>query len=722
MVRISLCRVIFPLYALFVLLFASSQLSAALPTTPGPYTLPYTYNGTTYTKALAMRTLSNDQAPHTPTIFFYNGTAKFHGGYSWFKFFNSPKVLQMRSVDEVYGNDNDTFYEHIQPQNPDTPFAFTSTNDTCLDGSNYQSSETVYQETAFTYQNENYHCNFAFVDTSTVVLPASMFFSGGGAASSIYGDALGPGWTDASVNTTVDFISTVHLSGTYGLALTYKAPQASLVLRTTGFNTTGSEALSFDIRGNGTGNQQLTVSLYDANGTELVRKLITPYVLGGSIASNQWRNVRIPLADLNATRRTITGIRLQSATAASVTLDNFEFTTRGATEQVYKDAFSAAWELWGPWGVASTNRQATPPGRTGTYALGITFAQAWGGIEVRRIDPIDTVNKRALVFRVRGVSNNGDGQLYVGVRDDDEVLHAWVPITDHMINPDVPPFPSNKYSATRWYTVTIPLSELGAENMMLNTVAFMSGKAGTFFLDEIYLVQGLEFPLKGVGDGPYTTTINAVLDHSRHAAKDTRDKQCSNGVVTAYTGEEGVKGIGTVPGVDFSVWPNPSAVPSCNGVTSRGLPRTDGGVFSLGGQYDSTEGLQTDNPPGNEGGLFLFYDGHAGYDYPKVNGTKVHSVADGTVYNYTYAGLPADEYPIRVDHGNGHESFYLHLSARSVANGAKVRAGQLIGGVGKGHLHFHLRVHGELVDPYGWTDTTRDDPLRNYAVNVRLWK
>lgn len=175
MTRNSFCRVIVVLFTLCI--FASDPLFAALPDTPGPYTLPYTYNGTTYTKALAMRTLSNDQYPYTPTIFFYNGTAKFSGGHSWFKFFTSPKVLQVRSVDEVFGNSNDAFLEHIQPQDPDTPFAFLSTNDTCLDGSNYQSSVAVYQETAFAYQNENYHCNFVFVDASTVILPASTFFS-----------------------------------------------------------------------------------------------------------------------------------------------------------------------------------------------------------------------------------------------------------------------------------------------------------------------------------------------------------------------------------------------------------------------------------------------------------------------------------------------------------------------------------------------------------------
>jgi murein DD-endopeptidase MepM/ murein hydrolase activator NlpD len=62
-----------------------------------------------------------------------------------------------------------------------------------------------------------------------------------------------------------------------------------------------------------------------------------------------------------------------------------------------------------------------------------------------------------------------------------------------------------------------------------------------------------------------------------------------------------------------------------------------------------------------------------------------------------------------LDHGGGVTSLYLHMSARHVAEGDRVAAGQRIGDVGMTgvatgpHLHWGLYVHGVAVNPLPWT-------------------
>jgi murein DD-endopeptidase MepM/ murein hydrolase activator NlpD len=61
-----------------------------------------------------------------------------------------------------------------------------------------------------------------------------------------------------------------------------------------------------------------------------------------------------------------------------------------------------------------------------------------------------------------------------------------------------------------------------------------------------------------------------------------------------------------------------------------------------------------------------------------------------------------------VDHGNGLETTYNHLSSIAVAVGQKVDRGAAIAlsgttGASTGcHLHFEVMVNGQVVDPTGW--------------------
>ncbi len=98
------------------------------------------------------------------------------------------------------------------------------------------------------------------------------------------------------------------------------------------------------------------------------------------------------------------------------------------------------------------------------------------------------------------------------------------------------------------------------------------------------------------------------------------------------------------------------------------------------------------------------YGYHYGIDIDGQTGDPVRAARSGTV---TVAGHydSCGGLQVRIDHGDGFESQYHHLSHIDVKVGARVSAGTLIGRVGAtgcafgSHLHFAIRLHGVFVDP-----------------------
>ena len=95
---------------------------------------------------------------------------------------------------------------------------------------------------------------------------------------------------------------------------------------------------------------------------------------------------------------------------------------------------------------------------------------------------------------------------------------------------------------------------------------------------------------------------------------------------------------------------------------------------------------------------------HDGIDLPAPVGTPVLTIRDGfvTAASRNYGGY--GNY-IRINHQNGTESFYGHLSVIGVEAGQFVHTGQIIGAVGSTgrstgpHLHLGMTEHGQSVDP-----------------------
>lgn len=96
---------------------------------------------------------------------------------------------------------------------------------------------------------------------------------------------------------------------------------------------------------------------------------------------------------------------------------------------------------------------------------------------------------------------------------------------------------------------------------------------------------------------------------------------------------------------------------------------------------------------------------HGGIDIGTPIGTHLYAIADGKVVMARMNGTAGNE--IRIDHGNGVESRYLHMNQFAVKEGDLVTQGQMIGtsgNTGKStgpHLHFEFIKDGVKLDPAG---------------------
>ena len=94
---------------------------------------------------------------------------------------------------------------------------------------------------------------------------------------------------------------------------------------------------------------------------------------------------------------------------------------------------------------------------------------------------------------------------------------------------------------------------------------------------------------------------------------------------------------------------------------------------------------------------------HTGLDIAATSGTPIKVVAAGTVIGASYDGSYGKL--VKVDHGNGVETWYAHTSKMYVKVGEQVEAGDVIAAVGSTgnstgpHLHLEIRVNGEHVNP-----------------------
>lgn len=105
------------------------------------------------------------------------------------------------------------------------------------------------------------------------------------------------------------------------------------------------------------------------------------------------------------------------------------------------------------------------------------------------------------------------------------------------------------------------------------------------------------------------------------------------------------------------------------------------------------------------------WDCHTGIDYGLPEGTTVLAASAGKVVFANNGG--AYGLLVRLEHDDGLQTWYGHLSSLAVSQGDHVDVGHVIGLSGNTgrstgpHLHFELRIRGIPVDPLPYMERGR---------------
>ena len=131
---------------------------------------------------------------------------------------------------------------------------------------------------------------------------------------------------------------------------------------------------------------------------------------------------------------------------------------------------------------------------------------------------------------------------------------------------------------------------------------------------------------------------------------------------------------GSVIGTGSLVWPS-----YCTYISSRQGPR----VHPITGEYKN----------------------HGGTDIGASYGSAIYAADSGKVVQSSDGWNGGWGNYVMIDHGNGMQTLYAHMSSRAVSVGQTVKKGQTIGYVGSTgmstgpHLHFEMYVNGSRIDP-----------------------
>lgn len=139
-------------------------------------------------------------------------------------------------------------------------------------------------------------------------------------------------------------------------------------------------------------------------------------------------------------------------------------------------------------------------------------------------------------------------------------------------------------------------------------------------------------------------------------------------------GSSGGSGGGSSVGTGNLVWPS-----YCTYITSRQGPR----VHPITGEYKN----------------------HGGTDIGASYGSAIYAADSGKIVSSSDGWNGGWGNYVMIDHGNGMQTLYAHMSSRAVSVGQTVKRGQTIGYVGSTgmstgpHLHFEMYVNGSRIDP-----------------------
>jgi glucose/arabinose dehydrogenase len=128
----------------------------------------------------------------------------------------------------------------------------------------------------------------------------------------IYDDALREGWFNWSWDSEIDFLSSESVfKGLHSAKVKLSSVWAGIYLHTERIDTSGKEMIRLAISGGASGGQKLRIFLYDEQGNALPPQPLERYLGQSELPRADWIIVSVPLEDLQARNRLITGVALQ---------------------------------------------------------------------------------------------------------------------------------------------------------------------------------------------------------------------------------------------------------------------------------------------------------------------------------------------------------------------------------------------------------------------------
>jgi alpha-L-arabinofuranosidase len=292
----------------------------------------------------------------------------------------------------------------------------------------------------------------------------------------IYDEALAPGWQNWSWATNDPASSAQAHTGAVSIAVTPSAWSA-LYLRSADapVDTNGYLNLTFWVHGGETGGQTIQV-------VAVVNDVSQPGVRIATPAAGAWQRVIVPLAALGADARAdVNGFWLQQGSGVDdptyyvddIVLESGVPPTPPPPVNgmsLYQDGLDNGWNNWS-W--ASVNTANTNPVHTGASSIAVT---ADGNEALYLQHPaLPTDAYSSLKFWLNGGATGGQTLKVIALRSD----VAQPPVVIGPLAPDV------------WQEFTIPLSQLGVENVTDLTAIWLQEHSGTtqptFFVDDVSL-------------------------------------------------------------------------------------------------------------------------------------------------------------------------------------------------------------------------------------------
>lgn len=153
---------------------------------------------------------------------------------------------------------------------------------------------------------------------------------------------------------------------------------------------------------------------------------------------------------------------------------------------------------------------------------------------------------------------------------------------------------------------------------------------------------------------------------------------------------------------EFQQWLVPTIARTNSGVSASLL-----GPGACTGSYDGAYGSGAFAWPSGNHTLSGndYWSGHLGIDIGGVTGDGIYAADAGVIVfsGWAYGGYGN---MIMIDHGNGYQTLYAHLSSVSARCGQSVYTGTYIGAFGSTgnstgtHLHFEVRYLGGFINPW----------------------